>query len=226
MPGTQSPIEFPQCRFPAESSTITETQPFRLVIGGLGLVGSFPAQGAPASRRSSRGDKGPCAVCISGRVPFVPGTGTIKGMVRRRQPGQPGHGLLHRIISSFLCRGPIQLMPEPIHCQRKQSAVNGYTLKWVAVLLLLASVVGFSTTAKDGLLYSVSKVTTRLLKSTKISESRCEESGDTLDLGWELRVHTRFSPESRQPLPEQVFVSPSLSAWLSVRQLRSPPVLS
>ena len=131
-------------------------------------------------------------------------------------------------IQSFLffVGGPIQLMPEPIHSQRKQSAANRYTLKWVAVLLLLASVVGFSTTAEDGPLYSISKVTTRLLRSSKISENHCEESGDSLDLGWETPAHARFSPESCQPLPEQGLVSPSLSAWLSVRQLRSPPVLS
>lgn len=111
---------------------------------------------------------------------------------------------------------------------RRRRALGSYqALKWVAILLLLTGVAGFSTAAKSGLPGFYSKSGTRLLRSTKIIENHREEIRSTWDTSQTSSPKFLIGARQRDRVVvkrEVPFLRPSF--WFTVRQLRSPPLFA
>ncbi len=117
-------------------------------------------------------------------------------------------------------------MPGMPDLQQEQVTRRRVNLRYAVVLLLLAALTGFSTVGRGALRNLYPKVATRLLRSTKVIDIRCEDVSTRHNLTHEFSAFFARRPKASQPLLRRPLEFHKFAAWLCVRQLRSPPIPS
>src|SRR5579875_3280509 len=117
-------------------------------------------------------------------------------------------------------------MPRIPDLQQNKATRRRGSLRCAATLLLLAGLAGFSTVGRGGLRNMYPKVATRLFRSTKVIDSRCEDVSTRRTSAHEFSAFFGRRQRAQQPLLRRPLEFYKFAAWLYVRQLRSPPILS